>query len=92
MKYLPVLAIATLLNVLGPACSAQTTAGTTTSTTASKTDSTSQSPKQDKKAAKANAKAKTNKPTGKMTTTPSQEAAYALTNPKGTTTQGPPPK
>jgi hypothetical protein len=88
MKYLPVLAIATLLNVTVPLCFAQATAATTTTTTASKNDSTTQAAKQDKKAAKA----KKNKPAGKMTTTPSQEAAYALTNPKGIATQSPPPK
>jgi hypothetical protein len=86
MKYLPVLAIATLLNLTVPSCFAQATA-TKTTTTASKNDSTTQAAKQDKKAAKA----KKNKPAGKMTTTSSQEAAYALTNPKGIATQNPPP-
>jgi hypothetical protein len=91
MRYLPVLAIATLLSVPVFSCFAQTTAATTT-TAGSKNDSTAQTSKQDKKAAKASAKPKTSKPPGKMTTTPSQEAAYALENPKGIATQSPPPK
>jgi hypothetical protein len=92
MKYLPALAIATLLNVLATSCFAQTTAPATTTTAASKSDSTTSTTKQDKKAAKTTAKAKTNKPAGKMATTPSQEAAYALTTPKGVATQSQPPK
>jgi hypothetical protein len=78
MKRQQFLVSATLLIASLPSCFAQTAAP---SSPPSKSDSAAQTKqeKQDKKAAKANAKTTTNRP-AKVATTPSQDAAYALSH------------